>query len=89
MKQQSEDTNINSLPKDVIVYNFSILFGLISFSYLLEDRRPDLEDFNQEHEPEIRKLGYKYKHTISVKFFHKKIKIITRSLTPGSRWTNA
>lgn len=44
-------------------------FGLISINHIIEDRRPDFG----VKSPEALKLGYKYKHFLTFRFFWKRI----------------
>lgn len=61
----------------------SYLFGWLTFSYLCEDRRPDLV-----YEEARKQLGYKYKHQLSVRLFTFTFSSIIYSLSTASVWEN-
>jgi hypothetical protein len=64
-------------------FGWSALFGLVSFSYLLEDRRPDLTEAEAAASP-----GYKYKTTIAVRMFRTRVGTVTHSVRPGFLFVN-
>jgi hypothetical protein len=65
----------DSLPKTLYEKQFNLL-GLIKFQYVLEDRRPDLNEDSEE----IKQMGYKYKTQIIWKFFRLKRNLVFRTI---------
>ena len=77
---------INYFPQTVFEKYISLLFGLIYFQIVVEDRRPDLD--SKKDSDKIKELGYKYKSQIRLKFFQFERSILFRSIHKPSFFKN-
>ena len=71
------------MPETLRDYEKSTLFKLVSFRYILEDRRPDLHWKEANNQ-----LGYKYKHVIYIRFLWYKVGIVINSIYTGGFFVN-
>jgi hypothetical protein len=70
---------MTDLTMPVVRREVNINLLIASFTYIMEDRRPDISSDSED----VKTLGYKYKHQFKIRMLFSKYSFVIHSINPG------